>query len=297
MRLFDEFLLSKYGAKICSSLYNNGKLTPENIRSKNDVQQEIVKQQLGKLSVDLNLGLDIRNTNWAFDFPGWLGQLKSTIHTRKKYMIIGLEPHVERYDYQITYGLSDKTPSGTKRFEIDRNSKLEIRCNDDSGIIWTNIFKLIAKENEIREVLINESERVLSEFLNQFYITDLCHFAPQDKAKAVHGIKSWRKIRRTIAEEYLNEEIELLKPKVIITQGSEVYKEVKKLLKCKEIGKYPVEFSSGVNWNVIAAETTGNMKYRVISLPHIGSITTYRTFYSSKLEKVRDVLIKNKLLE
>lgn len=34
-------------------------------------------------------------------------------------MIIGLEPHVERYDYQITYGLSAEDPQGSPRFSLD----------------------------------------------------------------------------------------------------------------------------------------------------------------------------------
>lgn len=286
-----EILEEKYGEAICNQLLEDGKLKPENIAAKNEQSQGLVKKQISKINSLLDLGLDVENTDWAFDFSGWIGSLARKGES-KRYMIIGLEPHIERYDYQITYGLSERTPKGEERFSIDSSETWEIRCNDDSSLIWTTLFKLMADDNQKKEVLQHSNEKVLKEFLHQFYITDLCHFAPQDKAKAVHDIKDWKKIRAKVAGRYLQKEIEAVNPEVILTQGNGVFNELKGILKFRETESYPLNYN---NWSIkTGVDLKGN--YKVLSLPHFGTLLNYKTFYKKHVDAVRKILINNELI-
>ncbi|MGV3586742.1 MAG: uracil-DNA glycosylase family protein [Adhaeribacter sp.] len=294
-------LEKKYGFEITRNLISEGRLLAQNIKEKNDSDQTIVKNHLIKLDQELSLGLQIPNTNWAFDFPGWLGSLNSNgSNYNKKFMVVGLEPHVENYDYQITYGLSETTPGGKERFEIEKEKpeKHIIKCNCDSSLIWSNLFHLLATGEEINEVyrkpIGGSDKEAMMNFLSQFYITDLCHFAPQDKAKAVFNIKNWKKIRFKVANHFLKSEIDIVKPKVIIAQGNGVFSELRKILGLKEEKKYLIEVGK-VKWSIKKAESTDN-NYTVLSLPHFGSQMNYKTFWMKKRDGVRELLINNNLI-
>jgi hypothetical protein len=289
-----KFFETKYGDKISSILLNDLQLNANNIKNKNNECQLIVKQHIEKINQDLNLDLNVNATNWAFDFSGWLGQLDLNNDSLKKYMIIGLEPHIERYDYQITYGLSDKSPQNLQRFTLDLNNVFEIQCNDDSSLIWTNLFKLIATEQQKNEVLEQGNVQTMLDFLSQFYITDLCHFAPQDKAKAINNIKNWKKIRQKVASHFLKNEIELIKPKVLITQGNEIFYKLKKILSFDETKSHDLPFGKNC-WSVKTGESK-DKKYKILSIPHFGSELNYKTFYLKNSALVRNVLINNTLI-
>jgi len=289
-RLFQE----KYGEEICSTLLSEFKLKAENIKEKNEADQLIVKRHIEKINQSLELDLAINETNWAFDFSGWTGQLDLKKDNLKKYRIIGLEPHVERYDYQVTYGLSDITPQGSQRFSLNLENEFEIQCNDDSSLIWTNLFKIMASDKQQSEVLKKGNRKTMLEFLNQFYITDLCHFAPQNKAKAINNINDWKNIRFKVASHFLTNEISLIKPKVIITQGNNVFTELKQILKFNETDSYPLKFGKNC-WSIKTGEDK-DKGYRVLSIPHFGTVLNYKTFYIRNRELVRKSLIDNSLL-
>lgn len=220
---FKNFLISKYGETITEKLYYKGKLSPENITKASEDKdgQELVKEQLQKLKENLFLEIQISNIekNWAFDFSGWTGTLDFEKKHIKHYMVIGLEPHIEDYNFQITYELSDKTPDNGLRFGISRDLREYITCKENFGEkvtgnkIWSNLFKLFASETDIQMVKEEVCKITLDEFLNQFYITDLCHFAPKSLAKAVHNEDKWPKTRKKVAEEFLKKRNRFYKTK------------------------------------------------------------------------------------
>ena len=295
MDTLEKFYQEKYGSEVCADLFKDNQLHAENIKKFCNERQQVVKQQVKFINESLELSLDIDVTNWAFDFPGWLGKLDITNeHFKKKYMIIGLEPHIEWSDYQITYGLSDIAPDGTQRFRLDEKNKTEIVCQGDSNLIWTNLFKIMASEKQIKEAFVDRNEQTIIDFLNQFYIVDLCHFAPQDKAKAVRDIKNWKKIRQKVASNFLPKEIELIKPEVIITQGNGVFSELKKILRFEETPGYPLKFSKN-NWSIKTGQDKNN-QYKILSIPHFGTELNYKTFYMSNLDLVRNNLLEHKLI-
>ena len=144
----------------------------------------------------------LEENNWAFDFPGWIGELDfSGTHT-KEIMVLGMEPHIGKRDFQVTYGLRE---TGKDIFgELDEylsNTRL-----------WKNLYGLFG----------NESGYQSKEFLKKFYITDMSHFAVQGKASEMLSFKKWRKIRAEVANIFLPREIELIRPKYIVSQGNDV---------------------------------------------------------------------------
>lgn len=291
--MLDRLFQDKYGEEIYSKLVTDFQLNAEKITPANKPDQLIVKRHIERINQNLGLGLCINGTNWAFDFSGWTGQLDLKKNNLKEYMIIGLEPHVERYDFQVTYGLSDKTPQGSQRFSLDLENKF-IQCNDDSSLIWTNLFKIVASDKQQSEVFEKGNRATMLNFLNQFYITDLCHFAPQEKAKAINDIKGWKNIRHKVASQFLPCEINQIKPKVLITQGNNVFTELKQILKFNETDSYPLEFGKNC-WSIKTGEDK-DKKYRVLSIPHFGTVLNYKIFYKKNSELVRKILIENSLI-
>ena len=141
----EEFVLllhSKFGDAVTERLFQKNKIRSEGIRWKNKDDQLLVKDHLNKLNDHLVLGLEINQHNqWTFDFPGWLGELNFKKSSVKRIMVIGLELHVERFDFQITYGLSDNTPiENGPRFNLDLSKPDFVSCGLDGSIIWTNLF-------------------------------------------------------------------------------------------------------------------------------------------------------------
>lgn len=292
--MLDRLFQDKYGEEIYSKLVTDFQLNAEKIIPANESDQLIVKRHIEIINQNLGLGLCTNGTNWAFDFSGWTGQLDLKKDNLKEYMIIGLEPHVERYDFQVTYGLSDKTPQGSQRFSLDLENEFKIQCNDDSSLIWTNLFKIMASDKQQSEVLEKGNRQTMLDFLNQFYITDLCHFAPQDKAKAINNIKGWKNIRYKVASHFLPSEINQIKPKVLITQGNNVFTELKQILKFNETDSYPLKFGKNC-WSIKTGEDK-DKRYRVLSVPHFGTVLNYKTFYLKNRELVRNSLIDNSLI-
>jgi hypothetical protein len=299
MDTLEKFYQEKYGKEVCADLLKDHQLLAENIKCFSTERQQVVKQQVELLKETLKLSLDVDATKWAFDFPGWLGKLDTTDKHLKKYMIIGLEPHIKRYDYQITYGLSDRTPDetpdGKQRFSL--NKEKEIVCQDDSKIIWPNLYKIMASEKQLKEAFVDGNEQTIFDFLNQFYIMDLCHFAPQDKAKAVRDIKDWTKIRYKVASHFLLKEIELIKPEVIITQGNGVFTVLRKILRFEETKSYPLLFGKN-KWSIKTGKVKKdqNNQYDILSIPHFGSDLNNKTFYMNNLDLVRNTLLEHKLI-
>jgi hypothetical protein len=221
--MIPEFLLEKYGSEVCQIMMDDGRVKGENMRMKTHERQQMVVSHLHKIISELDLSFDI-NKEWAFDFPGWLGQINEEQH--KKYMIIGMEPHIVDYDFQVVYGLTEKCYSQTgddQAFKLEKGEKRNAISNYDSGLIWGNLFELIATDDEKIGVYQEKNLGVLIHFLEQFYITDMCHFAPRGKANEINKVvnfekvPNWKKLRYNVADRFLEQEIEWVQPEIIIT--------------------------------------------------------------------------------
>jgi hypothetical protein len=293
MEKFIHFLYKKYGKNITDKLTQENRLYAENIRVKNSSDQKLVVEHLKELVLTLGIDLEIEESSrfWAFDFPGWIGELDFQREHVRKYMVIGLEPHIERFDFQITYGLSERTPlNNAERFKIRENNL--ICCEDDSDIIWTNLFNLFANDKVRKSVYEQKDIISLMEFLNQFYITDLCHFAPQGKAKAIQSINKWSSIRFDVAHHFIQDEIALINPEIVVTQGIEVFKSIKEILNINTSENYRIPVGKQT-WNINVARKN---KMKIICLPHIGSQMIHRTFWMRYLNRVKDLLLDNHLI-
>lgn len=202
-----KFLERKFGKKIVEILYDMDQTTIDKSRlhlTKEESQaivsgfndaQEIISESI------------IKEHEWAFDFPGYTGSFST-----RKYMVIGLEPHINQHNFQKTYDIDIMASS------YDTDSKKQIATTayplpGNSRKLWRRLIDLTGNEP------VNSKEDWL-QFVSQFYITDLCHFAPKGQANLISGIKDWIEIRAKIAGKFLSEEIALVKPDVIITHGS-----------------------------------------------------------------------------
>jgi hypothetical protein len=285
---FRSFLNSKYGIEITNNVFIDKRISTENIKPANDLDQLLVTRHLSELKSKLNLEFEVSATPWAFDFSGWYGELDFGQERLKKYLVVGMEPHIEKYDFQITYGLSELTPNNEKRFSIDTNKKVVV-CKDDSSVMWTNLFKIFSGEKLFSAVMEKGDEESLKQFLNQFYIADLCHFAPKGKANEVEKIKSWSKVRSFVASEFLKKEIELVNPELIITQGAVAFNKICEITDIKIINPFTISVGTQ-NWRI---RYGNNERTKVLSLPHIGSRMINRTFWNRNLQKVKSTLEDN----
>ncbi len=210
-----DFLNYKYGNEVVKALTT---LESDNlIRLKggdsseiyvnNKFQQNIISkidELLGDKILDFNA-----NTfgDWAFDFPGWIGDLRfNEYSSNKEIMVIGMEPHIENRDFQVCYGLRDLNDEGDLLGGNNKN-------------LYKNIIDVFGDYESLAEL---STIRNYDDVLNKVYITDLCHFAIKGKAKEIFKVKNWKRIRNQIALDLLEKEIKFIKPKFILSQGTEV---------------------------------------------------------------------------
>lgn len=295
MNEFVSHLEEKYGREIVGRLYNNGEIVVRLIRHANEADQFQVSNHILLLKEKLQLDFNVAERPWAFDFPGWTGRLDFSKDHVKKYMVIGLEPHIANFDFQITYGLSDETPvDGSKRFIIDVSKQTQfIHCRNDSSTIWTNLFRIFADERTYAAVTVHNDLEALSGFLNQFYITDLCHFAPQGKANEIKQVDDWNKIRYKVANHFLKKEVCLVRPEIIITQGTIVFDSISKILGVDSAEAFRIS----VGRQNFEIKYRKSEKVKILCLPHLGSLMINRTFWTKNMETVKAQLRERKFLD
>lgn len=201
-----SFLERKFGNKIVETLYDTDQTTIDKsmLHLTKEESQEIVfgfndDQEIIQESI-------IKEHEWAFDFPGYTGSFST-----RKYMVIGLEPHINQHNFQKTYDI-DIMKSSYDADGKKNTATMEYPLPGNSKKLWRRLIDLAGKQP------VNSKEEWL-QFVSQFYITDLCHFAPKGQANLISGIKTWSEIRAKIARKFLPEEIALVKPDVIITHG------------------------------------------------------------------------------
>lgn len=210
---------------------------------------------------------------WSIDFPSWTASFDQK--KGKGIFVIGAEPHIHFRFVQTVYGLNGEN---TVDSYIENNHPL---------------FKYLA------EIVAYKFKISKEDALNECYLTDLFPLSPMrggglsvgsaDKLQALIGSENWQTIRFNYAREHLKNEIEGVKPKLIITQGKGVLQEIAKILggltNFTEIPIVPKkgnrQFIRLTSWNEIP----------IISVPHIGS-QRMRTFWNSCLTEVCETISK-----
>ncbi len=200
-----EFLQKKFGDEVLNAILdtNENKLSLKKGDSTQIYSQDLKDTIIEKIKSysPEEYTKDIEAEMWAFDFPSWIGNLDFTNLNVKEIMVIGMEPHIRSRYYQATYGLRETHPNFYGELDEGGNEML-----------WKNLNDLFGNNEEYKNI----------DFLSRFYVTDLSHFAVKGKAKEIHRIKGWHKIRNNIAQKFLSEEIMLIKPKYIVSQGNVV---------------------------------------------------------------------------
>jgi len=200
---FRRHIENKFGRHITDSILDSKKLQLLTGKADNIYKTGVLKLNSEKIkSLFPEWSTDIEKKNWAFDFPGWIGELEFTKINAKEIMIIGMEPHIGDRDFQVTYGLRET--SDNQFDEID-----EFKPNE---MLWRNLFGLFGNGTNYKS----------KEFLDRFYITDMSHFAVQGQANEMLNFINWANIREKVADSFLLKEIELILPKYIVSQSNVV---------------------------------------------------------------------------
>ena len=230
------------------------------------VKQNILNQSIINSVTDLN--------PWSIDFPSWHGEFDEK--KGKAFFIIGSEPHIRNKYLQNVYGFH-----GQKEIEAYLS---------DSHPLFRFISEILSYKYDISK----------EEVLKECYLTDLFPLSPfrgnglkvgsaTSLQKVVGENGSWTNIRYSYANKNLPFEINNVKPKLIITQGKQVFNEVIEILAIEEkrnkVGVQPAkgkkQYIRSVSWNNIG----------IISVPHIGS-QRMKTFWNSNMDLIKEAIDK-----
>ena len=201
--------------------------------------------------------VDEATNPWSIDFPSWIGPFDPKLG--KKVFVIGSEPHIGHKYMQTVYGFNTATGHPIFRY----------------------LPHILSSFLEVSE----------QEVLGNCYLTDLAPFAPM-KVGSTNGINNlikgtddWRRVRKAYAIDALEDEIKGVKPKIIVTQGKEVFFEVCEILFGKGFNHehFKINKLKGKQQYVRMAKY-GNIP--VLSVPHIGS-KRMRTFWDSHADEVK----------
>lgn len=261
--MIKEFLEKKYGKEIISNLIKNGRINLAKQAPKG-TKQDLVDSQIKKM---IELGLlseeDFESGKpWAFDISSTFADLTET--SRIPVMIIGEDPHVQYNDYQAVYG-----------FALNGS---EFRKEKITDKFKQHILSLFYTNEEIQE----KTDSEILEFLSNFYVTDLCHFTPQGADNRKLELKSWTAVKERTARYFLEKEIEVVRPKYIVTHGRFSRENLAKILGVEiiEAGKIGQRFYRGEYKGI-----------QIIGLSHLGSRNTIG-HWNKFIDQTRELLIK-----
>lgn len=161
---FLSLLKKKYGEHIVETLLDADSLTllPENIKScSSDIKGKCaVVAQMRKLESIVDELKPLCLSEFSFDFPGWIDTLDFNRSSAKEILILGLEPHIEFYYYQICYDFS-----GIAHFRITPHKRRGF---------WIRTFPFgckVPERNLCKDRLWDIMFRLLSEHTYQFSST------------------------------------------------------------------------------------------------------------------------------
>jgi len=269
-----EFIKSKYGEEIFKNSFDPDKQQMKSFSDLEPLKRCLSKEQSQSIVRDINKKIgdelkegklkeeDINKHEWAFDLPAWVGPF-----AQGKIMLIGLEPHIEGHNYQLTY---DIDVVALQKDKSDRRSK--------PWKFWERVIELT------RNGEFPDSESEWTEFFGQFYVTDLCHFAPKGRQSLIGNIKNWSNVRKETARRFLVQEIDIVKPKMIITHGRDAAEQL-----CIALGMeredYPLPDLKELDLKELDLKELKNGVPH-LSVWHLGSNQTAR-YWNNKIAKDR----------
>ncbi|MBI5452909.1 hypothetical protein HY945_05610 [Candidatus Gottesmanbacteria bacterium] len=264
MNKLRTFLYEKYGKVITKELLSEENRIMADKLKKGGEGQSATNAQMEKFVEE---GLlredDYKKINrWSFDFPAWIGEFEP-----KEVMIVGLEPHIQENDYQTVY-------------EFGETSNKSIQADH---FLWKRLCFLFSEEKEF-----SEEKKLDTKILQKFYITDLCHFAPKGNANKIKVLKNWKNIRKNVADKFLIQEIELVQPKIILAQGGDAFKFLKKELELidRKVECIETDYKNPKEYGIYFA-TYNDIK--VFGVPHIGTeFNLLYNFWERKISVVRE---------
>lgn len=264
---FRDFLNHYFGNHITLKLLEEKKLCLKKGRAKDLYQGNLEENEKQVLKlVDENYHNQIKNNRWAFDFPGWIGELNLSEPNVKEILVVGMEPHIGEMQNgvdrtaQVTYGLRETE-------KVDDNEIYEYSSNIR---LWRNLNLIFGTNDDFKN----------RKLLEKIYITDLSHFAVKGTAKKVLEVKEWKKIRNDNADKYIRDTIKQIRPKYIISQGRDVASFIEKLISKEEREKMPKVMPNQfledknkrfVNFPILECFTIDNQKIIHVRLPHLAS--------------------------
>ena len=215
---FKEFLNKNFGEHITTKLLNDNKLSLKKGDANNIYNGDLEgnKKKVIEL-VESEYHEKINENDWAFDFPGWIGELDFTKVNVKEILVIGMEPHIGEggRTAQVTYGLR----------ETADNDFSELGEHLGNRRLWNNLNAVFNNDDSKyynEETYKKPLDLDFKNFLEKIYITDMSHFAIKGTVKKTIAFKDWNNIRSKNATNYISETITLIKPKFIVSQGSKV---------------------------------------------------------------------------
>jgi hypothetical protein len=294
---FKTFLDHNFGKYITDILLNKNTLSLNQGRSCDlyEGDEEKNKEQVLKL-VEKSNHDEIKKFNWAFDFPGWIGELDFNKENVKDILVIGMEPHIGEgtRTAQVTYGLR----------ETANNEFCELGEHLGNRRLWNNLNSLFNNNDNYYLEERYKNNQIDKDFFSQIYITDLAHFAVKGKAKDAK-ITNWKKIRKENADRYISRTIELIRPKYIVSQGKDVSNYINKLLRNQEKTNFEWNsscFSDNRFPNFKCFKVNDNDIIHII-LPHLASGNTNNYWLPKqkesrdpKMDKLRNQLKEFKIL-
>ena len=238
-----------------------------------DLARKFVNQFLEKMENEGIFNREIRDAvsdqnPWSVDFPSWYGPFDE--NAGKRFFIIGAEPHIHFEYIQSVYQLNGEAGT-TPRHEIFDFLVSLLGDKDDcdkvlSDIYMTDLFPLAPKRGNGKHV---GSTARLEELLK--------------------GVGSWHGLRRKYAKSNLAQEIEAVRPELVITQGKVVFDEVVFAL---SIESPATSFRIESRTKGVQNQSSRMVKWKnckIISIPHVGTMR-HRAFYRNQVGDVSRVL-------
>ena len=276
-----EFLNRKYGKYVTSVLLDANNKVWYGSKDKEDAQIEVINH-LKNLTNSKNekliptTFLENNNVKWGLDFSSWFGEFKTA---EKEYFFIGAEPHIEK-NFQLVYDF------GSYSDDLDESSKYYL---NEKSHIWHDLINIFVEDSTKTDDITN--------FLQKCYITDLCHFVPQNcgqvqKICKILSIKKgdWDKLRKEVAIEFLLEEISIVQPKYIFLHGNSSRNFFQQHLNETE---YLIDSKSG--FKIIEGKINIKGKdYKIISLPHLKGEMTNKLWrckiYPERPKRAKEII-------
>ena len=264
-------LVDMFGEDIVNSMLNNN--FSLNSKGLSESSQEIIQNHLNMISRKLDIDILETYKEWVFDFPGWVGCLDfSNGNPARELIVIGEDPHLtgnlSSFDVYCAYGMCHE--------RVLLNERL-----------WQIVPYAFGHNNSI-----NIKDNM--ECLKNYYATDLCYMSPKGvSAEEKKTSVLLRKIRARIGKSFVLRQIEIIKPKYVVCNGSTSYEYLKKNIFTSCSNERKEEFTHKIRKKSVylkAFDTDSGVI--VLSFPHF---TKSHNGFWNKSSKESRVLL-NKLI-